>query len=139
MKFDYTVLDGTFERPYAEIRVGHGEHSRRYIVLVDSGADINVFSAELAVILGIDLERGEALTVRGATGQSETFYVHPVTVSLGDVTFKTTAAFADVPHLELAGLAGQRGFFDRFEISFRFQDGTFALEPEKGLAKPKEP
>jgi hypothetical protein len=131
MRFDYTVLDGSFERPYAEIRVSYRDRSRRYMVLVDSGADINVFSAELAAILGIDLKRGEALTVRGATGQSETFYVHPITLSVGDVAFPTTAAFADVPHLELAGLAGQRGFFDWFDVSFRFRDGTFELSPEK--------
>jgi Aspartyl protease len=67
-----SVLDGTFERPYTEIRVRHRERSRRYMVLVYSGADINVFSADLAAALGIDLERGEPLIVRGATGQSET-------------------------------------------------------------------
>jgi hypothetical protein len=131
MTLEYTVLDGTFERPYAEIRVGHDGRSRRYMVLVDSGADINVFSAELAAILGIDLKGGEPLTIRGATGQSETFYVHPITVSIGDVTFTTTAAFADVPNLELAGLAGQRGFFDRFDVSFKFRGRTFELIPAK--------
>ena len=131
MRFDYTTLDGSFERPYVQIRVGQGERSRRYQVLVDSGADINVFSADLAKALGLDLESGKPLTVRGATGESEIFYVHPVTVALGDVTYKTTAAFADLPHLELAGLAGHAGFFSEFYVEFDTQRGRFDLTPYK--------
>lgn len=131
MRLDYTSLNGSFERPYVEVNVKHGRRTEPYLLLVDSGADLNVFGAALALELGIELKHGKPLTVRGATGQSETFYVHPVTVSVGDITFSTTAAFADVPHLELAGLAGQRGFFDRFEVSFKFRGGTFELIPEE--------
>ncbi len=129
MRFDYTVLDGSFERPYVRITVGHGRNAEPYLVLVDSGADVNVFSAALAADLGIALTSGEALTVRGATGKAETFYMHPVTITLGDVTFTTMAAFADLPHLELSGLAGQAGFFEHFDVSFKFQRRTFELTP----------
>jgi hypothetical protein len=116
--FKYTRLDSTFERPYVEITVGHEGREESYLTLVDSGADINVFSASLASDLGINLENASPLTLRGATGEADTFYVHPVIITVGGVTFETEAAFADIPYLELAGLAGQRGFFDQFKVSF---------------------
>lgn len=69
------------------------------------------------------------MTVRGATGEDHMIYLHPVTVSVGYFTFRTSAAFADLPHLESAGLAGQRGFFDHFRIRFDCAAGEFELEP----------
>ncbi len=131
MKLKYTTLNSSFERPYAEITVWHGGRETPYLTLVDSGADINVFSASLANDLGINLDNGRPLTVRGATGEAETFYMHPVTLSVGGLSFETTAAFADVPHLELAGLAGQRGFFDHFRIAFDFESGEFDITPNE--------
>jgi hypothetical protein len=133
--FKYTRLDSAFERPYVEITVGHEGSEEAYLTLVDSGADINVFSASLANDLGIDMEKGSPLTVRGATGEAETFYMHPVTITVGGVTFETEAAFADIPHLELAGLAGQRGFFDQFKVTFNFREGEIDLtEPRSDAA-----
>jgi hypothetical protein len=129
--FKYTTLDSAFERPYVEITVGYEGSKEAYLTLVDSGADINVFSASLAYDLGINLENGSPLTVRGATGEAETFYMHPVTITVGGVTFETEAAFADIPHLELAGLAGQRGFFDQFRITFDIETGEFELDPKR--------
>jgi predicted aspartyl protease len=130
MKFDYTLLDGAFMRPYATIKVGSGKNTRRYKVLVDSGADINVFSASLAESLGLELQDGEAVTVRGATGKPGTFYAHPVTIEVANQSFTTTAAFADMPHLELAGLVGQQGFFDHFIVTFDADAREFELIPK---------
>lgn len=139
MVFKYTKLDSTFERPYVEITVGHEGSKEAYLTLVDSGADINVFSSSLAYDLGIDLKNGDPLTVRGATGEAETFYVHPVTITVGGVTFETEAAFADIPHLELAGLAGQRGFFDQFTVTFNFREEEIELtEPHSDAAAKHE-
>lgn len=130
MKFDYTLLDGAFMRPYATIKVGSGKNTRRYKVLVDSGADINVFSASLAESLGLVLESGKLVEVRGATGTTANFYVHPISIEVAGQKFDTTAAFADLPHLELAGLAGQQGFFDHFMVKFDAEAGEFELEPK---------
>lgn len=130
MVVKYTTLDSSFERPYAEITIGHQGNEEPYLALVDSGADINVFSASLANDLGINLKNGRPLSVRGATGESETFYMHPITINVAGVAFETEAAFADIPHLELAGLAGQRGFFDQFRITFDFEALEFELSPK---------
>ncbi|HUD11236.1 MAG TPA: aspartyl protease family protein [Candidatus Saccharimonadia bacterium] len=130
MRIKYTALDGEVKRPYADIEVSHGEASESYLVLVDSGADINIFSAEIGRALGIDIASGEPLSVRGATGDEQTFYLHPITITIGNITFDTTAAFADVRHLEAAGLAGQLGFFDRFLVAFDAEANEFELKPK---------
>jgi len=130
MSIKYTALDGATNRPYADIEVSKDGQSETYLVLVDSGADINVFSSEIAESLGIDVESGEPLSVRGATGDEQTFYLHPITVKVGEDLFNTSAAFASVPHLESAGLAGQHGFFDHFIVKFDAEAGEFELNPK---------
>jgi hypothetical protein len=131
MRLKYTSLDGTIKRPYADIEVSSGSKSASYLVLVDSGADINLFSAEIGDALGLDIPSGKPLSVWGATGDEQTFYVHPITVTLGDISIETSAAFADVPHLESAGLAGQNGFFNYFVIKFDADAGEFELKSKK--------
>lgn len=110
-----------------DVELRSGDKSASYVVLVDSGADVSLFSAEVGVELGIDIPSGEALTVRGATGDEQTFFMHPITIAVEDTVIETTAAFADIPHLESAGLAGQRGFFNHFRITFDFEAGEFEL------------
>lgn len=53
--------------------------------------------------------------------------MHPVTITVGGVTFEAEADFTDIPHLELAGLAGQRGFFDQFKVTFNFREEEIDL------------
>lgn len=139
MKFPYTALDGDFERPYVRIAVRHNGLEEAYLTLVDSGADINVFSASLAEDLGIDLRQRRAVTVQGATGHVETFYIHRVTISVAGSSFETEAAFADMPHLDLAGLAGQRGFFDHFRVVFDFAAKEFELTGPGAEQIPRQP
>lgn len=69
MKFKYKKYGPKFIRPVISIRVSNkdGSKSRRYEVLIDSGADLNIFDAEIAELLGIDLESGQESFVYGIT------------------------------------------------------------------------
>jgi hypothetical protein len=109
--------------------VRHGGLEASYVLLVDSGADINVFSGELARELGITLEDGEMLEVRAATGDEAILWRHPVTITVGGHTIPVLAAFGEAEHLEAVGLAGQEGFFDQFRVTFDRCAGIFELEP----------
>jgi hypothetical protein len=116
-------------RPLVDVVVSHGERDASYVLLVDSGADINVFSAELARELDITLEDGERLEVRGATGDDAVFWRHPVMITVGGCEILVLAAFGEAEHLEAVGLAGQEGFFDQFKVTFDRRAGVFELEP----------
>jgi len=83
VRFDYTRFDSSRLRPLVDVVVRHGGREASYALLVDSGADINVFSGELARELGITLEDGEMLEVRAATGDEAILWRHPVTISVG--------------------------------------------------------
>ena len=130
MRIKYTKLGGTFKRPYAEISVNHNGQEEPYLVLVDSGADTNLFSASLADDLGLTLEEGKPVSVQGATGEAATVYEHVITIAVAGATFETTAAFADLPHLALAGLVGQQGFFEHFLVTFDAGSSEFELKPK---------
>jgi hypothetical protein len=95
VQFDYTRYDSSRLRPLVDVVVSHGERDASYVLLVDSGADINVFSAELARELGIKLEDGEMLEVRGATGDEATFWRHPVAIVVGGHEVLVLAAFGE--------------------------------------------
>jgi hypothetical protein len=119
LKFTYVRYSDTVIRPVIPIRVNYGKRSAAYDVLVDSGADINVFSEELAEVLGIDLETGVPAEVMGPTGYPAEVYIHPVKLTVGEHTFTAQVAF--MPTANPFGLVGQRGFFDQFEVKFNMR------------------
>ena len=125
MKFKYVQYSSTVVRPVIPIQVSHGKRTIPYDVLVDSGADINVFDEELAEVLGIDLKTGVAAEVMGPTGYPAEVYIHPVELTVGEHTFTAQVAF--MPTSNPFGLAGQRGFFDQFEVKFNLRDQEIEL------------
>ncbi len=125
MKFKYVQYSGTVVRPVIPIRVSNGKQTIAYDVLVDSGADINDFDAELAEVLGIDLKTGVPAEVMGPTGYPAEVYIHPVKLTVGEHTFTAQVAF--MPTSNPFGLAGQRGFFDQFEIKFNLREQEVEL------------
>jgi hypothetical protein len=129
VRFEYTRYDSSQLRPLLDVVVSGGEGKASYVLLIDSGAEINVFSAELARELGITLRDGEMLEIRGATGDEAVFWRHPVTITVGGHDFPMLAAFGGAEHLEAVGLAGQDGLFDYFRVTFDRRAGVFELDP----------
>ncbi len=78
MKFRYKKYSPTILRPVIPIELKYKDGSLLYEVLVDSGADINIFDAEIGEALGIDL----------ITGDSRQYYLHYVDLTVGGVKFK---------------------------------------------------
>jgi hypothetical protein len=59
MKFPYYKIKEGVIRPIIEIELFCNDKKLRYFALIDSGADMNIFHAEIAVALGIDIEKGK--------------------------------------------------------------------------------
>jgi predicted aspartyl protease len=87
-------------------------------VLVDSGADISIFSRRIGDIMGIDVEKGEEKIFRGIVGELIA-YVHKIPISINDMEVDTRVAFA---LSEVPNLLGRLDIFKNFEISFRKED-----------------
>ncbi len=130
MKFPYKKYGSGIVRPVIPIEVSYGNQSQSYEVLVDSGADMCIFSAQIGELIGIDIKRGKPFGVAGITGSVEEYYVYPVTITVGGWPYRIEVGF--LPNLGRLGygVVGQRGFFDLFTVKFDYQKGGIELNPK---------
>jgi hypothetical protein len=103
-----------------------------YEALVDSGSDRNIFPAELAEVLGIELGAAKTVHYVGGVvaGERRPVYFHPIEIEVGGLggpAFWTVVGF--MPQFSKAGygLLGRNGFFDVFTF-VKFKDAEHALE-----------
>ncbi len=81
MKFPYikfgakTPESGEYAsfRPVIPIQVRYRDKVIRYMALLDSGADVSMFHAEMTEVLGIDLKSGTEMVFYGILGQEGFF------------------------------------------------------------------
>lgn len=131
MKFKYKRCGRDALRPVVPVELVNGSRTIPYEVLVDSGADMSIFDAEIGELAGIDVEAGEKRSLGGVTGAAEIFYVHKVTLVIGGLEFKTLVGFLPRMASFGYGVVGQRGFFDRFVVKFDFLKEEVELKERK--------
>ncbi len=149
MNFPYTKFlerlpDGkqrTVLRPV--IRIGLGYRGKvlpaDYPALIDSGSDSCIFHAELAELLGLDVEAGEPTGFRGMGHGEVKGFLHDVNVIVGGHPFPCRAAFSyglikrhpDTGRWEglQYGVLGQQGFFNHFRVEFNLSKERIELKP----------
>ena len=121
--FKHQHSDGTYSKlPIVPVRVACNKRHQWIWALLDSGADISLFNASIARILGVSPELGTLLPLLGVLEQAEIrSYVHQVNLAVkGLGSVDTIAAFTkdeNYPHL---AILGRRGFFENFRIEFEF-------------------
>ena len=114
-------------RPVIPIRLIKGEKSIRYFVLIDSGADLCIFHAEIGELIGLVVESGKVLQYYGISGQQLTAYFHDVKIEVGGYEFDCWAGFSrDIDNLPY-GLLGQLGFFNLFNVVFDYNKERIEL------------
>lgn len=119
MKFGYKKY-GQVLRPVIPISLEYKDKRIRYEVLVDSGADICLFHAEVAEALGIDLKKCKPNIVTGVGGKSSQYFLSNLDMEVGGWKYKIEAGFLpdiggrSAPY----GIVGQKGFFEFFKIVF---------------------
>lgn len=119
MKFRYARY-GTVLRPVVPIKLKFKNQEIGYHVLVDSGADMCLFSAEIGEAIGIDVKKGKQNIVVGVGGKQSIYYLHKVNIEIGGWEYEIEAGFMYnvVGNVMQYGLVGQKGFFDIFIIKF---------------------
>lgn len=129
MKFAYKNLYPGQVRPIIPISIYTPDNEVGYFAMVDSGADINLFPAELGEFLGLDIESGTEKTVAGIVqGESRPYYLHAIEIEVGDHRFTTQAGFMPDLSKNGYGLLGQHGFFDQFErIVFKKKEDVIEI------------
>ena len=106
-------------RPIIPVGIFHNKNSLKYAALIDSGADFNIFDAELGEYLGIEIKSGVKETFGGVQerGGAEVF-LHEVTLNIGGWDHKTMVGFSYDIAKHGYGILGQKGFFDIFAVKF---------------------
>jgi hypothetical protein len=102
--------------PVADVALEVPQRSLTVKALVDSGATLSVFRAEVLEYLGIPLSRGEKMYLEGIGGRI-LGYRHRLPACVGTWRFRLTVVFSQ----ELAvsfNLLGRDNFFKEFLVIF---------------------
>lgn len=111
---------GEIARPVVKILLNfkHGKIFGPISTLLDSGSDYNLFPAEIAEVLGINLRKGKVKITEGIGGKRITAYRHSgIKMYIEGHSFETSIDFSKESSVPLLG---QQGFFDKFkQITFK--------------------
>lgn len=107
---------GTVARPLAKVTLRSSSGELFDITaLIDSGADVSMFSPSVARILGIDIKRGKRKTFHGLGGTIKA-YVHQINLQLGDMRLRARVAF---PEVEIPNILGRLDLLRKSSLLFR--------------------
>ena len=102
----------------------------RYEALIDSGADFNIFNAEIGELVGINIKIGKEIKFGGIAGEPFEVYIHKITIEVGGWQYETMAGFSYKISPYGFGILGQKGFFNLFRIKFVYSKGNIEITPE---------
>ncbi len=114
-KFKYVKI-GNFYRPLIDITLCNGSQTAKYAVLVDSGADFNVFHSDVASLLGLDISLAKPVEFGGIKddGKPCIGYLCAIEIGIDGVFFNSFALFSSDISPNGNPVVGQRGFFEHF-------------------------
>ncbi len=113
---------GTAALPMIRVQLRNGARSVLAFALVDSGADVSLFNADLAAALGLDRRSAQQHTNFGADGAGFTTLQWPdapLELLFEGERIPFEGSFIELPNGATAiNLLGRRDFFQRFVVQF---------------------
>ena len=135
MKYRYsavagqTNVDGRYtKRPVVEIELWNASHHRKFLALIDSGADQIMMPAAIAEAFGIDRAASARRTLLGVSMVPIEGFVAYLTIHVEhqEDPFDAPVVFIDT---DIPILLGREGFFDQYRIKFEQDHDTFEISP----------
>jgi len=132
LTFDYKKIPNGLIRPIirAEISLARGQDGVPCEVLVDSGADHNIFKAEIGELLGLDVKSGDLYEFQGINGKKSKGYIHRVWICVKGTWFQDISVFSDEVPKGTHQVVGQVGFFNHFKVNFDYRKKAIILRPK---------
>ena len=103
------------DRPHVPITVIGPERRVRYIPLLDSGADYTTLSKKEAILLGLDWNQGEVISLANADGTGFDAKIFRLLLEIEGVTLFVRICFVDSNHCPMP-LLGRFDVFRYFKI-----------------------
>ena len=123
-EFSYKEVEGRCY-PVILVHLRNKNLEDDFYALIDSGASISTFRAEVAESLGIKIEEGERRISVGISGKVEVF-VHQLELKVFDKWFPCKIAFSR--HLTTSfNLLGREGFFEKHLVTFNENEKKIIL------------
>jgi hypothetical protein len=117
-------------RPLVDVTVlaPNGE-AVQVAALVDSGADFCLFPLTTAGMLSLKVESLPTAITFGVGSVSNLTYFDDLVLDLGNgVIFTTRVGFTEGMDRAGFGLLGQMGFFENYNVEFRYRQRTFTIQ-----------
>ena len=133
MKYKYASTAGSADtqghltkRPVVEIEISSGHQTRKFLGLIDSGADQVTMPAAIAEVFGIDRATCRPHSLMGITMERVEGFIGELEIRIQHQreAFSCPVVFIDT---DVPILLGQEGFFDRYRIKFEKDHDTFEI------------
>lgn len=112
--------------PIVPLRFHIGKTTIDTSALVDSGATVSIFKADVALSLGLDIEKGTEMYLGGVGGHIKG-YQHEVHIEVAGKKFVCPIVFSH-EYLVSFNLLGRQKFFKKFKIVFEEKRNLLKLE-----------
>lgn len=127
-KFDSGKPTHVAYRPLVKIILKNNNKKYETLALVDSGADNCLFPIAFGYALGLDIKSVKPEIIRGINNIKTPAYYHKITLTIRGNSIEVRCGFCDdLPIVIL----GQEGFFEIYDITFRYEDRYFELNLKK--------
>lgn len=100
-----------------------------FLVLVDSGAEVSLFTKSDAELLGFSLGEGKKIDIGSIGGDKFSAFLHPVVIKIGEEKLKVGVAFSeknDTPRV-----LGRNPIFSYFFVTFDNKNKNTIFIPRK--------
>lgn len=137
MKYKYSAVAGQTDvgggftkRPVVEVELSRRNQSRKFLALIDSGADQIHMPAAIAEVFGINRDQCPKRASMGISMELTEGFVGELTFRIKNQaeTFNAPVVFIDT---DVPVLLGRQGFFDRYRIKFEQDHDTFEITPSR--------
>lgn len=110
--------------------MGHARLSRPIGLLacIDTASTFCLFQRQYAGALGIEVEAGEPMIVRGVTNRVRG-YQHFVNIRISDIEFQSAVLFYEDSGKRLPNLLGIRGFLEHLRLAIVYSDSRLFVSP----------
>ncbi|MBI2421119.1 MAG: retropepsin-like domain-containing protein [Candidatus Levybacteria bacterium] len=126
------VKTGLWYRPIIPVTLRFNKIEFNYLALLDSGADFNIFHADIAKILKLDLSKLKNLVdFSGINGRGIGYFTSLDIGIENDFINNTPVVFSNDISENGYGILGQQGFFNNFKIEFSYKTKNIILTPNK--------
>lgn len=138
LEFDYLVLpsgrsiaSGLYTSlPIIPVEV-YSEETNTYLAyggIVDSGAEYCMFDAQIGEAMGLIIEEGTVIDLKGADGSIFRAYLHEVNYQIGSYRRSTSIAFTH-SMAPGTGILGREGFFNFFIVEIDHRNKRVRITP----------